>query len=153
MLTFLLNLICQTVTSFSNLISQLIFLAAANLVVVAIQAFKVPGEAAKVAIEETGELVKSCAEYLLQFASEAISGLISAGFDLLKEGASGSVAAVLAGLGGLVELTRKSVDGLFDALVEAFSGFLQGFLEMIWTVIVDLWSNCMEAMRYVAQNA
>ncbi|KAF5930651.1 hypothetical protein HYC85_031524 [Camellia sinensis] len=114
-----------------------------------IQAFKVPSEAFQSGLEQVVELIKSLIEYLVGLAVDAISNLILSLFNLVVEGVSGSAAATGLVLGGLVEQTRNSLDGLFKDLPDV----LGGFKEMISTIISDLWNNHKEATGYVTENA
>ncbi|KAF5930649.1 hypothetical protein HYC85_031522 [Camellia sinensis] len=149
MVLFLLNLIFTALSTLSNLITKLIFNATAYLIVLMIQAFKVPGEAFQNGLEQVAELIKSLIEYLVGLAADAISNLILSLFNLVVEGVSGSAAATGLVLGGLVEQTRNSLDGLFKDLPDV----LGGFKEMISTIISDLWNNYKEAAGYVTENA
>ena len=149
MVLFLLKFLFLALSILSNLVSRFLLTAIAHLLVLAIHAFKVPGEAAKGALEQVSDAVKSCAEYLLEGLLEALSDAISTLFDLLKEGVSGSAAATGSAIGGLVEQMRNSVDGLLKDLPEV----LEGFSEMVSTIVTDLWNNCREAIGYVTENA
>ncbi|GFY99405.1 hypothetical protein Acr_13g0008060 [Actinidia rufa] len=149
MVLFLLKIIFLALSTLSNLVSRFVLTATAYLLVLAIHAFKVPGKAAKGAIEQVSDAVKSCAEYLLEVLLEAVSTAIYALFDLLKEGVSGSAVAAGSAIGGLVEKMRNSADGLLKDLPEV----LKGFWEMVSTIGTDLWNNYKEAIGYVTENA
>ncbi|PWA86255.1 hypothetical protein CTI12_AA116090 [Artemisia annua] len=148
-LIILINLIFSTITLISNLVSRLLFNVTAYLLVIAIQGLKVPGEAMQSAMEQIGDLIKSCIGYLLEIVLEVISEIIGFVFDLVKEGIFGSVAATGAAAGGLVEKTRSG----FDSLLEEVPAMVEGAVEMVTTMVVDLWNNYMEAQNYVKENA
>ncbi|GFZ13336.1 hypothetical protein Acr_23g0017210 [Actinidia rufa] len=149
MLPFLLKFLFLALSTLSYLISRFLLTATAYLLVLAIHAFKVPGEAVKGALEQVSDAVKSCVEYLLEVLLEALSAAVSTLFDLLKDGISGSAAATGSAIGGLVEQMRNSVDGLLKDLPEV----LEGFSEMVSTIVTDLWNNYREAIGYVTENA
>lgn len=146
MVLFLLKIIFLALTTVSNLISRVIFNVAAGLVLLLIQGLKVPGEAAKGAMEQ----FKSSAEYLVEFVLEIISTVISSLFDLVKDGVLGSLSATGSAIGGLLEQTRDSMESLVKEVV---SEVLEGFSEMVSTIVADLWNNYKAAVGYVAKNA
>lgn len=148
MVLFLLNLVFFVISTLLNVVSRLIFTTAAYLLVLTIQAFKLPGQAIQGALEQVGDVMRTCFEYLVELGIEAISTLISSFFDLLKDGISGSAAATGSAIGGLMENTRASLDGLIKDLPEVF----EGFTEMITTVATDLWDNYKHAIGYISEN-
>ncbi|KAG5512697.1 hypothetical protein RHGRI_038880 [Rhododendron griersonianum] len=144
MVLFLLKIIFLAVTTLSNIVFRIIFTTAASLILL-IQGLKVPGEAAKGGLEQVADLIKSCAEYLAEFAFEVLSSVASAVFDVVKEGVLGYVSATGSAIGGLMEQTRNSIDGLVKELV---SEVLGGFSEMVSTIVADLWNNYKDAVGY-----
>lgn len=150
MILVLLKIIFLALTTLSNIVSRIIFTTAASFICLLIQGLKVPGEAAKGALEQVADLIKSCAEYLAEFAFEALSNIVSAIFDLVKEGVYGSLSATGSAIGALVEQTRNSIDGLVKEFV---SEVLRGFSEMVSTIVADLWKNYKDAVGYVAENS
>ncbi|PWA86254.1 hypothetical protein CTI12_AA141840 [Artemisia annua] len=148
-LIILMNLIYSTITMISNLVSRLLFNVTAYLIVFAIHAFKVPGEAMLSGMEHIGDLIKSCIEYLLEIGMEVVSGSVGLVFDLVKVVIFGSVAATGAAAGGLVEKTRSGFDGLFEDI----PAMVKGAVEMFTTMVADLWNNYMDAQNYVKENA
>lgn len=149
MAVFLLKLIFFAVNALSYLVSRLIFTVTAYLVVLIIQAFKVPGQAAQGALEQVAEAIKGCFEYFLALVMEAISSLISTAFDLLIEAVTGSASVTGSAIGGLVEKTRTSLDELLKDLPD----LVDGFSEMISTMLTDLWNNYKDAVGYVTEKA
>ncbi|KAL8191869.1 hypothetical protein R6Q57_028600 [Mikania cordata] len=145
----LTNIIFSTITLISNLLSRLIFNVAAYLLVIAIQALKFPGDALQTGMEQIVGFIRSCVEYLLEVILEVISEVIGLVFDLLKEGVFGSVAATGAVAGGLVEKVRSA----FDGFMEEFPAVVEGSVEMVTTMVTDLWNNYMNAQSYVTENA
>ncbi|KAI3782847.1 hypothetical protein L2E82_12905 [Cichorium intybus] len=146
---FLINIIFSTITLLSNLISRLLFTVTACLLVIAIQGLKVPGEALQAGMEQVGGLIKSCVEYLFEIVVEMISGIVGLAFDLVKEGVFGTVVATGAVAGGLVEKMRSG----FDLVVEEIPAVIVSAMEMVTTMVTDLWNNYIEAQSYVTENA
>ncbi|KAI3801169.1 hypothetical protein L1987_29272 [Smallanthus sonchifolius] len=145
----LINLIFSTITMASNLLSRLLFTVTAHLLVFAIQGLKVPGEALQTAMEQFGGFIRSCVEYLLEVILEVISEIIGLVFDLVKESVFGSAAATGAAAGVLVEKMRSA----FGGLTEEIPAVVEGAVEMVTTMVADLWNNYMDAQSYVTENA
>ncbi|KAL4571882.1 hypothetical protein LXL04_018649 [Taraxacum kok-saghyz] len=146
---FLINIIFSTITLTSNFLSYLIFNLTAQLLVIAIRGLKVPGEALQGGMEQIAGLIKTCLEYLFEIAMEVISEIVGLAFDLVKECVFGSVAATGAAAGGLLEKMRSG----FDVVVEEIPAMMEGVMEMVTTMVTDLWNNYMEAQSYVTENA
>ncbi|CAI9297451.1 unnamed protein product [Lactuca saligna] len=146
---FLINIIFSTITLMSNLLSRLLFNVTAYLLVIAIQGLKVPGEALQAGMEQISGLIKSCVEYLFGIIMEVMSEIVGLAFDLVKEVVFGSVTATGAAVGGLVEKMRSG----FDLLVEDIPAVMEGAMEMVTTMVTDLWNNYIEAQSYVTENA
>ncbi|KAK9944721.1 hypothetical protein M0R45_010276 [Rubus argutus] len=145
---FLLKLIFFALSFMSNLISRLIFSATAHLVVLVIHGFRAPGQATHGSLQQLSELIKSCFEYMLELIMDAISALISTLFDYLKEGVTGSASVATSAIGGLIEKTKNSLDGLTD-----FPEVFEGVSEMVSEMVMDLWNNCKDALGYITENA
>ncbi|KAA8550573.1 hypothetical protein F0562_002257 [Nyssa sinensis] len=141
--------IFMAVSTLSNIISRIIFTATAYLLVLVIQSFKVPGQAIQGALEQLADVIKAFLEYFLELVLEVISTSISGLFDIITEGVSSSAVAAGTAIGGLVELMRTWLDGLLEGLPVA----VEGFLEMISTMVTDLWNNYKDAIGYVTENA
>ncbi|KAJ0581180.1 hypothetical protein HanRHA438_Chr04g0177701 [Helianthus annuus] len=148
-LLILINLIFSSITLISNILSRLLFTVTAYLLVIAIQGLKVPGEALQSAMEQFGGFIRSCVEYLFELFLEVISEIIGFVFDLVKESVFGSVAATGAAAGGLVEKTRSA----FQGLTEEIPAVVEGAVEMVTTMVTDLWNNYIDAQSYVTENA
>lgn len=148
MMVFILKFIFLAIITLSNLISKLLFTSIANLLVL-IQAFKVPGEALQGGLEQVGEALKGCLEYFLELLIEVIMTIISTVFDVLINGATSSAAVTGSAIGGLVEKTRTS----FEGLLNDFPEIMENFTEMVSTVVTDLWNNYKDALGYVTENA
>ena len=100
-------------------------------------------------LEQVGEAIKGCLEYFLELLIEVIKTIISSVFDALINGVTGSAAVTGSAIGGLVEKTRTS----FEGLLNDFPEIMEGFSEMISTVVTDLWNNYKDALGYVTENA
>ncbi|GMY33834.1 Anti-sigma-I factor RsgI6 like [Fagus crenata] len=149
MAVFLLKIIFLAISTLSNFITRLFFTTIANLLIVLIHAFKVPGESMQGVLEQVGEAIKGCLEYFLELLIEVIKTIISSVFDALINGVTGSAAVTGSAIGGLVEKTRTS----FEGLLNDFPEIIEGFSEMISTVVTDLWNNYKDALGYVTENA
>jgi phage-related protein len=149
MVIFLLKFIFLAITTLSNLISRLFFTTVANLLVLVIYGFRVPGEAMQGVLEQVGEAIKGCLEYVLELVVEVVKYFISSFFDALIAAVTGSAAAAGSAAGDLVEKTRTSLEGLLKDLPEV----MEGFLEMVSTIVSDLWNNYKDALGYVTENA
>jgi hypothetical protein len=79
-----------------------------------------------------------------------ISSAATAALDLLIKGISGSAALTGSALGGLVEKTRASLDGVLE---NSLSQLAEDFRQMISTIMTDLWSNYKDAVGYFTKNA
>lgn len=148
MVLLLLNLVFLVLSMLLNVVSRLIFTAAAHLLVLTIQAFKLPGQAIQGALEQLGNVIRACLEYLVELGIEATTALISSLFDLIKDGVSGSAAATGSAIGGLMENTRAS----FDSLIKDFPEVFEGFTELLATAATDQWNNCKDAIGYILEN-
>ena len=149
MVVFLLKVIFLAISTLANFTTRLFFTAIANLLIVLIHAFKVPGESMQGVLEQVGEAIKGCLEYFLELLIEVIKTIISSVFDALINGVTGSAAVTGSAIGGLVEKTRTS----FEGLLNDFPEIMEGFSEMISTVVTDLWNNYKDALGYVTENA
>lgn len=148
MLVFLLKLILLALSVSLNLVSKLIFTGGAYILVLVIQAFKVPGDAIQIALDQFGNVIRACVEYLVELVTEAISTLISSFFDLLKDWILESITAAGSSIGGLMDNARTSLVALLDDIPDLF----EGFTEMIGTAVTDLWNNYKYAAGYVTEN-
>ncbi|KVI01336.1 hypothetical protein Ccrd_020403 [Cynara cardunculus var. scolymus] len=140
----LINLIFSTIIMLSNLLSHLIFNTTAYLLVIAIQGLRVPGEALQSAMEQIADLIRTCIGYVLEVVMEVISEIVGLVFDLVKEGVFGSVSATGAATVGVVEKMKSG----FDGLTEEIPAVVEGVVEMVTTVVSDLWNNYMNAQNY-----
>ena len=147
----LLQIIFFVFTTISNLVSRFIFTTTAYLVVLLIHAFKVSGGGIRGALEQVVEVIRAFSEYLMEVIMEAMITVISSSFDLLKGGVTESAGVTIVAIWGLLEKTRASLDEKLRVfpLPEA----LEAFAEMVSTVVVNLWNNCMDALRYVIDKS
>ncbi|KAJ4728429.1 Anti-sigma-I factor RsgI6 like [Melia azedarach] len=149
MVVFLLKFIFFFISTLSSLITRLIFSATAYLLVLFIQAFKVPGEAIQGALEQLADAIRSCFEYLWEILVEAIGSLISSAFDLFIQAVTESAVSSVSAVSDLAEKTRGSFDGLLKYLPEIF----EGVAEFISNIAANLWKNYIDALAYVTENA
>lgn len=149
MVAGLLKLVFYTISTITNLISRLIFSTTAFFLVVLIQAFKVPGGATRGIIEQAAEAIKSVSEYVLGLIIDVISTIISFIFDTIKDVIIESIVSGSSAVADLVDQTKTSLEGLLNDVPE----IIEGFSEMVTTMVSDLWNNCMEALGYVQENA
>ncbi|KAJ4833410.1 hypothetical protein Tsubulata_027373 [Turnera subulata] len=132
-----------------SFVSHLIFTVTAHLFVVIIQGIRLPGQAMQGALEQLAEAIRACFEYILELIMEAISSLISSAFDLFIETITGSVSMTGSAVGGLMESAKSSLDELMKDLPE----LADGFSDMIYNIVSDMWDHWAEAMGYVKENA
>lgn len=99
-------------------------------------------------MEQIGGLIRSCVEYFLEIIWGVISEIIGLVFDLVKEVVFGSVSATGAVAGGLVETMRSGFGGLMEEILAV----MESGVEMVTTMVADLWNNYMDAQSYVTEN-
>ncbi|KAG8387254.1 hypothetical protein BUALT_Bualt02G0002300 [Buddleja alternifolia] len=148
MAVILLKLIFSIITTFSNVITWLIFTGTAKVLVQAIQVLKVPGEGGQRVLEQVRNVTKTCLDYLMELIIAAISTLFSSLFDLLKEGVLNSSSGLVAALTGLVEILKTSLSNV----VEDIPKVLDVFIEMVGKIVGDFLNNCNDAIGYVREN-
>ena len=146
---FLLKIVFIVLSNLSYFLSRFIFSTVAYLLVLVIQAFRLPGQNAKGLLEQVAEAIRGLLEYLLGIGVDAITTMISTSFELLKEGAFGSASVFSSAIAGLLEQTRASLEGALKDVPELF----EGFKDMVSTIATDLWNNYNEALAYLKDNA
>ncbi|CAL1361679.1 unnamed protein product [Linum trigynum] len=149
MIVLLVRLIFFTISAVSNLISRAIFSATAHFVVLIIQGLRVPGQAAQTGLGHIGEGLKSVLDYIFQLVWEAATSAVSAAFDAVLEAIVGSLTTTGSAVGGLVEQTRNSLEGLLKDLPELG----QEVSDLLTTLLSDAWGNYKDALGYVAEHA
>lgn len=149
MLAALIKLIFAIINTFCNVITKVIFSTTAYFVVLIIHAFKVPGEATKGILEEAAGALRSFIEYAFELIIEVIKYILFAIFDKIKDGIIESIVSGSSALGEIIEQTKNSFEGLLNDVPE----IIQGFSEMIVTMISDFLSNSMGALGIVQENA
>ncbi|KAM7262637.1 hypothetical protein ACFE04_000320 [Oxalis oulophora] len=142
----LFNIIFYILTTTSSILTRIIFTLTAHLLVLLIQAFKVPGESIKNGMDTFGESLKSWVEYIVGLILENSSTIISTAIELLFQYLTGSVTGMAS---GLLVVIQKMREGFTTDLPE----IIQGFAEMIFTIVVDFWNNSKDAFQYVTENA
>ncbi|XAR58759.1 hypothetical protein NMG60_11014289 [Bertholletia excelsa] len=149
MVLFLLNFLFAAVSSVWNVLTWAIFTATAHFIVIVIQSFKTSGEFLLGGLEQVGELIKGLVEYIFGVLIDTISTVVSTVFQSLVEGVSGMAAGVAEAAGVLTGIAQGSAEGVLGPVLEVVSGFV----EMITTMVSDLWSNYQEAVGYVQENS
>ncbi|GAB4830294.1 hypothetical protein Ancab_019931 [Ancistrocladus abbreviatus] len=149
MVVFFFKLIFLTVSAISNMISRVIFSALAQVIVLMVNSFKGSGEVTKGVLSQATDLIRSIFEYIIGFIIDAINNIITTIFDAIKDGIFEAFTLTTSTIGEIMENTRNSMADLFSDIPEV----VNGFSEMITTMISDLWSNCMEALGYIKENA
>ncbi|OVA05641.1 hypothetical protein BVC80_7953g5 [Macleaya cordata] len=145
----LVKILFYAVSSFINIISLIIFSGAARLLVLVIHGLKIPGEGVHNLLEIVANFVKSLFEYLFEFLMEMISNLVSTVLDLVKDAVFGSISSAGGSIMELIEKTKTALEGLSS---EDFSSVVEGFSDMIWSVVTGLWENYKGALGYVKEN-
>lgn len=149
MIVVLFKFLFFAISFVSNLLSRVILTGSAYLLVSLIKAFSVPGQATQVLFQYIAEVLKSFLEYIIQLIWEAITSLISSGFDLLYEAFTGSFSATGSAVAGLMEMSKTSMDRLMEDVPEIF----EGLAEMATNIVTDLWNNYKDAMSYLVGNS
>ncbi|KAK9726616.1 hypothetical protein RND81_05G227100 [Saponaria officinalis] len=112
-------------------------------------AFKAQGEATKGVLEQIGNIIRSILEYVFELIIDLITTLISTIFDKIKDGLVESIVSGASTAGDLLDQTKTSLEDLLKDVPE----IIQGFSEMLVTLVTDLWNNYFEAIDYVKENA
>ncbi|KAL9228356.1 hypothetical protein vseg_003946 [Gypsophila vaccaria] len=149
MVAVLFNLVFYTISAFCNVITKVIFSTTAYFVVVMLQSFKVPGEATMGLLEQIAGIIRSILEYVLELLVDVITTVISTIFDKIKDGIVESIVSGTSTAGELIEQTRTSLEGLLKDVPE----IIQGFSDMIVSLVSDMWNNYFEAIEYAKENA
>lgn len=149
MIVLLLNIIFFVISVISFVITRLVFTVGACIVVLVIQAFRVPGVAVQSVLEQFAGFIRGCFQFIFELAMEIIWSVMSSVFEQVKEAALGSASFTGSAIGGLVEQTKGAFDGLFTDFPEIGDGLK----EMAMTVVKDLWNNYRDAIGYVTENA
>ncbi|KAK9726615.1 hypothetical protein RND81_05G227100 [Saponaria officinalis] len=149
MVAVLFNLVFYTITAITNLITKVVFTTTAYFIVVMLQAFKAQGEATKGVLEQIGNIIRSILEYVFELIIDLITTLISTIFDKIKDGLVESIVSGASTAGDLLDQTKTSLEDLLKDVPE----IIQGFSEMLVTLVTDLWNNYFEAIDYVKENA
>ncbi|KAJ4955451.1 hypothetical protein NE237_012234 [Protea cynaroides] len=148
MAVFLLKFVFFTLSSLMNLISALIFSIIGRLTVLVIQGLSVPTQGINGLLAIIRSMIQWIIQYFAELLKDAISSIISAAFDSFKEAITGSVDLTSSAVGEIMEKTRDSLDQLLKDFPEVF----EGFSEMVWTIVKDLWNNYGNAVGYVMEN-
>ncbi|KAK4440507.1 hypothetical protein Salat_0385600 [Sesamum alatum] len=148
MAVILLKLVFLVMSTLSNLLTRLIFNAAAHVLVQMIQALKVPGEGSQRLLDQVRSMITKMLEYLSDLMIQAVSKVLSSLFDVVKEGVLSSSSGLAAAVAGLVEKSRTSLNDAVEDVPEV----LEAFREMVAKIATDFWNNCNEAVTYVTQN-
>uniref|UniRef100_A0A803KQ48 Uncharacterized protein n=1 Tax=Chenopodium quinoa TaxID=63459 RepID=A0A803KQ48_CHEQI len=149
MLAPLIKLIFLIINTFCNIITKVLFSTTAYFVVLIIHALKVPGDATKGILEQAADAFRSVLESVFGFIIEVIITIISTIFDKIKDGIIESIVSGSSAIGEMIDQTKNSFEGLLNDVPE----IIQGFSEMIVTMITDLLNNSMEALGIVQENA
>ncbi|KAK9757206.1 hypothetical protein RND81_01G148000 [Saponaria officinalis] len=149
MVAILFNLVYYTINTITNVITKVIFSTTAYFFVVMFQAFKVPGEATKGILERVAEFIRWTLEYTFEVIIDVISTLIVTIIEKIKDGIVEIIVSGSSATGNIIDQTKSSLEGL----IKDVSEIIQGFAEMIFTLVYDLWNNYFEAIDYVKENA
>ncbi|KAL2239236.1 UNVERIFIED_CONTAM: hypothetical protein Sindi_0564800 [Sesamum indicum] len=148
MAVVLLKLVFLVLSMLSNLLTRLIFNAAAHVLVQMIQALKVPGEGSQRLLDHFRNLITTVLKYLSNLIIQAISNAFSSLFNVVKEGILSSSSGLA---GTAAELVDKSKTSLND-MVEDIPEVLEAFRQMVAKIVTDFWNNSNNAVAYVTQN-
>ncbi|CAI9107357.1 OLC1v1006688C1 [Oldenlandia corymbosa var. corymbosa] len=149
MVIFFLNLVLWAITTLLNIITWLIFNTAAHLLVLAIRGCKIPGQAIQGALEQLGNVIRTCLVYLLELSMNSMMAFVSSLFDAMKQGITDSATGAGSALGSLMEEMRGSLENLIKEIAPQV---IEGFTDLITNVVVNLWNSYKEAVAYVLEN-
>nr|DAD24147.1 TPA_asm: hypothetical protein HUJ06_025610 [Nelumbo nucifera] len=139
----LLKIAFWVLSTLSNLASLLIFSGVAHLLVLVMQLLRVPGECISLVLQLLKNFIEALFEFFWQLLMEAITSLVSAGFDSFKFAISGISDGISSAIGELGSQMKDAVDSV---IYETLSEMAQTFLK-------DIWNNYMNAIGYVWDNA
>ncbi|KAL6340133.1 hypothetical protein AAG906_038968 [Vitis piasezkii] len=149
MAVLLLKFIFLTFNTLFNLISRTILLGTAHLLVLLIQALKIPGEALHIALEQAAETFKGYLNHFLEkIVYEVLISVISTGFGVVKQAVFESGGFTRELVAGLVEKMSTWIGKMMEDVPE----ILEGLRELISTIVTDFWKNYVEAIVYVKEN-
>lgn len=145
MIAALANLIFSTVSFLSNSISYVIFHVAACFFCLFVQTFKIPGEAIYALIKLVRDTSESCLLKLCKLGFDVISEMFTTLIDLAKGHVMRISDSISLTIGNVSE---KGMPWL-NQFLEEWPKVLYGFIEMVLTVVSDLWNNYKDALYYV----
>ncbi|KAL0436194.1 UNVERIFIED_CONTAM: hypothetical protein Sradi_0327300 [Sesamum radiatum] len=148
MAVVLLKLVFLVMSTLSNLLTRLIFNAAAHVLVQMIQALKVPGEGSQRLLDHFRNMITTLLQYLSNLIVQAISKAFSSLFNVVKEGVLSSSSGLAATVAGLLEKSKTSLNDVVEDVPEV----LEAFRQMVAKIVTDFWKNCNDAVAYVTQN-
>ncbi|KAL9239153.1 hypothetical protein vseg_013500 [Gypsophila vaccaria] len=114
-----------------------------------LQALKVPGEATKGILDQVAGLIRSMVVYIFEVTINMINTLIVTVIEKISDGIVGTIVLGVSATGYMIDQTKSSL----EALLKDVPRIIQGFAEMIFTLVCDLWNNYFEAVEYVKKNA
>ncbi|KAB2602178.1 hypothetical protein D8674_003183 [Pyrus ussuriensis x Pyrus communis] len=152
MVVFLLKLIFFALSFILNLVTRLILSTMAHLLMLLIQGLRAPGQGIHGTLQLVIEVIRSCSEYFVGLVMEAISAIISTFFDFLKGSVAGSAGVTISAVVELVERTKTTLESL-DGLLTDYPEISEGFFEMVYSIVNDMWNNYKDAFGYVTENA
>ncbi|KAL9239152.1 hypothetical protein vseg_013500 [Gypsophila vaccaria] len=145
----LLNLVFHTLNTIINVITKVILSTTTYFLVVMLQALKVPGEATKGILDQVAGLIRSMVVYIFEVTINMINTLIVTVIEKISDGIVGTIVLGVSATGYMIDQTKSSL----EALLKDVPRIIQGFAEMIFTLVCDLWNNYFEAVEYVKKNA
>ncbi|CAN0899175.1 hypothetical protein LINGRAHAP2_LOCUS20120 [Linum grandiflorum] len=148
MIVLLVRLIFFAISTASNLISRLIFNTTAYFLVLIIQGLRVPGQAVQTGLEQIGEALKSVIDYIFNLILEAMTSAVSSAIEAVFEAIVGSFTSTGSAVGGLIDNTRNSLEGMLKDLPELG----QELSDLITKMLSDAFDNYLGALGYVAEN-
>lgn len=145
MIAALAKLIFSTVSFLSNSISYVIFHVAACFFCIFVQTFKIPGEAIYALIKLVRDTFESCSIKLCKLGVDVISEMFTTLFDLAKGRVMRISDSISLTIGHVSEKGMPWLNQFF----EEWPKVVDGFIEMVLTVVSGLWNNYKDALYYV----
>lgn len=116
MIVLLLNIIFCCLSALSEIVALIICNVIARLLVLLVQAFRVPSQAMQGALEQVRSLIGVCLDYCVELVLEVFMSLISAFFDNLKERISAtSTGSPISNV--LVQVFPEVLEGLISGTI------------------------------------
>nr|CAD1836549.1 unnamed protein product [Ananas comosus var. bracteatus] len=145
MVVLILNLVFWSLTSFLNLVTFALFRGLALLIVAIVQLLKLPGQALDEVLDHVAGAMRVAQGYAFELAVDALRSVVSGLLEALHGLVTGAVELALAAVKEIAEKGSAGVEQLAETAPEVF----EGAAEMLGRIVVSVWSNYWDAVRYI----